>query len=90
EEVRFIQYFAHGQGLHAASWHDAFGQPVTHGCVNLSTTDAQWLFDWAPPRLPVGWHTRWPLAKAEESLWVFVERTSRHLADGGLRAASAP
>ena len=90
EEVRFIQYFARGQGLHAASWHDAFGQAVTHGCVNLSTADAQWLFDWAPPRLPDGWHTRWPLAKGEASLWVFVERSSRHLADGGLRAVGVP
>lgn len=85
EEVRFIQYFAHGQGLHAASWHDAFGQAVTHGCVNLSTDDARWLFEWSPPRLPEGWHTLWPLAKGVDSLWVLVERAPRALPDGGVR-----
>lgn len=85
EEVRFIQYFANGQGLHAASWHDAFGQPVTHGCVNLSTDDARWLFGWSPPALPEGWHTLWPLAKGVESLEVLVERVPRGRADGTAR-----
>lgn len=86
EEVPLIQYFARGQGLHAASWHDRFGQAVTHGCVNLSTADARWLFDWSPPRLPVGWHTLWPVPKGVESLWVLVDRSPRVLPDGGLRS----
>ena len=77
EEVRFIQYFARGQGLHAASWHDAFGQAVSHGCVNLSTEDARWLFEWSPPSLPQGWHTVWPLVKGTSSLWVLVEPAPR-------------
>ncbi len=85
EEVPFLQYFARGQGLHAASWHDRFGHAVTHGCVNLSTADARWLFDWSPPTLPVGWHTLWPGPKGVESLWVLVERTPRLLPDGGPR-----
>lgn len=85
EEVPLIQYFARGQGLHAAAWHDRFGQAVTHGCVNLSTADARWLFDWSPPRLPVGWHTLWPGPKGVESLWVLVDRTPRALPDGGVR-----
>jgi hypothetical protein len=85
EEVPFLQYFARGQGLHAASWHDRFGHAVSHGCVNLSTADARWLFDWSPPTLPVGWHTLWPGPKGVESLWVLVERTPRLLPDGGLR-----
>lgn len=91
EEVPFIQYFQRGQGLHAAAWHDRFGQAVTHGCVNLSTADAEWLFDWSPPRLPTGWHTLWPERAGLESLWVLVDRTPRSLPDGGLRGErSAP
>jgi hypothetical protein len=85
EEVPLIQYFERGQGLHAASWHDTFGQAVSHGCVNLSTADARWLFDWSPPRLPGGWHTLWPGPKGVESLWVLVESLPRVLPDGGLR-----
>ncbi|MBN2387875.1 MAG: L,D-transpeptidase [Anaerolineales bacterium] len=34
-------------GFHAAYWHDDFGRPVSHGCINLSPGDAQWLYDWA-------------------------------------------
>jgi lipoprotein-anchoring transpeptidase ErfK/SrfK len=26
-------------------WHDRFGVPTSHGCVNLSPADAEWLFD---------------------------------------------
>ncbi len=74
EEVPWIMYFAGSQGLHAAFWHDAFGRPASHGCVNLSPTDARWLFEWAPPRLPPGWHTVAPLALGVETLWVHVER----------------
>lgn len=72
EEVPFVLYFHRGQGLHGAFWHGQFGTPVSHGCVNLSVTDARALFWWAPPELPTGWHTRLP-GPTEEALWVWVE-----------------
>jgi lipoprotein-anchoring transpeptidase ErfK/SrfK len=34
-------------GFHGAYWHDDFGSPVSHGCVNLSPADAKWLYQWA-------------------------------------------
>jgi len=34
-------------GFHGAYWHDDFGKPVSHGCVNLSPADAKWLYEWA-------------------------------------------
>jgi hypothetical protein len=34
-------------GFHGAYWHDDFGRPVSHGCVNLSPGDALWLYEWA-------------------------------------------
>ena len=45
--VPFTMYFYKGYGLHGTYWHHNFGHPMSHGCVNLRTSDAQWLFDWA-------------------------------------------
>ena len=42
--------------LHAAYWHDQFGEPMSGGCVNLSVADARWLFEWTAPAVPAGWH----------------------------------
>lgn len=55
-EVPFVQYFSGGYALHAAYWHDDFGKPRSHGCINLSPRDAKWLFDWTSPDVPDGWH----------------------------------
>ena len=35
-----------GYGLHGAYWHDNFGHPMSHGCVNLSPEDSKTLFYW--------------------------------------------
>ncbi len=50
--VPHVMYFYHGFALHGAYWHNNFGTPMSHGCVNLSLPDAAWLFDWAEPSLP--------------------------------------
>lgn len=55
-DVPYIQYFKDGYALHAAYWHDQFGQPRSHGCVNLAPLDARWLFAFTKPELPKGWH----------------------------------
>jgi lipoprotein-anchoring transpeptidase ErfK/SrfK len=55
-DVPYVQYFNEGYALHAAYWHDAFGQPYSHGCVNLSPLDARWLFHWTDPPVPRAWH----------------------------------
>ena len=36
-----MQYFEEGYALHAAYWHDDFGTPRSHGCINLAPEDAQ-------------------------------------------------
>jgi hypothetical protein len=38
-----------GFSLHGAYWHNNFGHPMSHGCVNMRTVDAQKLYDWASP-----------------------------------------
>jgi lipoprotein-anchoring transpeptidase ErfK/SrfK len=55
-DVPWIQYFASGYALHGAYWHDVFGIPRSHGCVNLSPIDARLLFFWTDPPVPAGWH----------------------------------
>ena len=75
QEVPQIMWFAHDVALHAAVWHDRFGTPVSHGCVNLSLADGEWLFRWAPPELPEGWHALSPGAAGRPTLWVVIEGT---------------
>lgn len=45
--VPYTMYFYQGYGLHGTYWHHNFGTPMSHGCVNLSTPDAEWLYNWA-------------------------------------------
>jgi hypothetical protein len=40
--------------LHGAYWHNNFGTPMSHGCVNLRNEDAKWLYDWTDPVVPEG------------------------------------
>jgi lipoprotein-anchoring transpeptidase ErfK/SrfK len=52
--VPYTMYFYRGYALHGTYWHNNFGHPMSHGCVNLRTADAQWLFNWSDPPLPAG------------------------------------
>ena len=47
EDVPWTMYFDEARALHGAYWHNGYGYPRSHGCVNLSPGDAQWLFNWA-------------------------------------------
>ena len=55
-DVPWIQYFAAGYALHGAYWHDVFGVPRSHGCINLAPIDARYVFMWTEPSVPEGWH----------------------------------
>ena len=46
-DVPYIMYFYKGYGLHGTYWHSNFGTPMSHGCVNLRTNEAAWLYNWA-------------------------------------------
>lgn len=46
-DVPYVMYFYGNYGLHGTYWHNNFGTPMSHGCVNLSTTDAEWLYNWS-------------------------------------------
>jgi len=47
EDVPWTMYFDEARALHGAYWHTGYGWPRSHGCVNLSPGDAQWLYNWA-------------------------------------------
>lgn len=47
ENVPYVMYFYEDYALHGTFWHNNFGTPMSHGCVNMKTSDAQWLFDWS-------------------------------------------
>jgi lipoprotein-anchoring transpeptidase ErfK/SrfK len=46
--VPYTMYFYKGYAIHGTYWHNNFGHPMSHGCVNMRTSDAAWLFNWAP------------------------------------------
>lgn len=43
-----------GFGIHGTYWHDNFGHPMSHGCINMKTEEAGLLYQWAQPELPAG------------------------------------
>jgi len=47
QDVPWTMYFDQARALHATYWHTLFGYRQSHGCVNLSPGDANWLFQWA-------------------------------------------
>lgn len=46
-DVPWAMYYSGAFAIHGAYWHDDFGTPVSHGCVNLPVADAEKLFKWS-------------------------------------------
>ena len=46
-DVPYIMYYSGDYALHGAYWHQNFGIPMSHGCINLPLDAADWLFNWA-------------------------------------------
>ena len=62
--VPFVMYFGNAQipnwrgyGLHGTYWHNDFGTPRSHGCVNLPTSIAERLYYWTSPAIQLGINT---------------------------------
>ncbi|HEX4336798.1 MAG TPA: L,D-transpeptidase [Polyangiaceae bacterium] len=56
-DVPYVQYFDDdGHAIHGAYWHDKFGIPKSHGCINLAPEDARRIFYYTEPEVPDGWH----------------------------------
>lgn len=55
--VPYTMYFynseipkSRGYGLHGTYWHNNFGHPMSHGCVNMKTEDAEKIYYWSNPK----------------------------------------
>jgi len=46
--VQWVMYFAGENAIHGTYWHNNFGHPMSHGCVNATNQAAKWLYNWAP------------------------------------------
>lgn len=52
-EVPYVMYFYAGYALHGTYWHNNWGQPMSHGCVNLPTPEAEWFYTFTDIGTPV-------------------------------------
>lgn len=70
--ISWVSYFT-GSGIafHGTYWHNDYGKPRSHGCVNMLPEAAKWVFRWTMP--PVPYENRWTrLAKRSEGSFVKV------------------
>jgi hypothetical protein len=74
-EVPWAQNFSGPHALHAAYWHDGWGELKSGGCVNVSPIDGRWLYsEFTEPRVPEGWHgVRW-LSEIEPATTLIIRR----------------
>lgn len=70
--VQWVQYFYRSYAFHGTYWHNNFGTPMSHGCVNMTVEDAEWLFNWAMPE----WNgTRnWMRSTTENATLVWIHQ----------------
>jgi lipoprotein-anchoring transpeptidase ErfK/SrfK len=48
--VPWVSFFApHGIAFHGTYWHTDFGIPLSHGCINMRTDEAKWIYCWTTP-----------------------------------------
>ncbi len=66
--VPFVMFFyndqiARGRGfsLHGTYWHNNFGHPMSHGCVNMRTVDAEKIYYWADGSTKINIYGQAPL-----------------------------
>ncbi|WP_054520358.1 L,D-transpeptidase [Thermanaerothrix daxensis] len=52
--VPWVSYLMdNGISFHGTYWHNDFGRPRSHGCINLSPQDALWIYRWTHPTVPL-------------------------------------
>lgn len=54
--VEWVSWFSGDYSIHGTYWHHNFGHPMSHGCVNASNGDAQWVYEWDDVGTPVFIH----------------------------------
>lgn len=70
--VEWVQYFFEDYSFHGTYWHNNFGNPMSHGCVNMTNEDAEWLFKWSMPEY--AGETNWLRAVGDNAVLVYVHK----------------
>lgn len=52
-----------GYAVHGAYWHNQFGKPMSHGCINMSPKEAKLMFEWADTDTPIIIYGKMPLVR---------------------------
>ncbi|WP_460779266.1 L,D-transpeptidase family protein [Microbacterium shaanxiense] len=55
-DVPWVMYFNGDEALHGVYWHSNWGTPMSHGCVGMPVSAAQWLYNWSPEGVNVYVH----------------------------------
>jgi hypothetical protein len=42
-------FYPGGIAIHSTFWHNNFGEPTSHGCINAAPKDAKWIYRWSNP-----------------------------------------
>ena len=68
-----------GVAIHGAFWHNNFGTPRSHGCINVRPEDAKWIFRWTTPHVSLKQseirYTDWQLAIKDGTHVTSVKKT---------------
>ena len=51
--VPYVVYFYKGYAIHGTYWHNNFGHPMSHGCVNLSIENAKLIYNFMDYDTPI-------------------------------------
>jgi lipoprotein-anchoring transpeptidase ErfK/SrfK len=43
---------SYGISFHGTYWHNDYGAPHSHGCINLTPAEAKWIYRWTLPNVP--------------------------------------
>lgn len=87
--VPWTMYFFNDFAVHAAYWHDSFGERRSNGCVNLSPQDARLLYLWTSPEVPTGWSMSYATPETPGSL-VRIRRTVSPFNDAAISRVRPP
>ncbi len=55
-DVPWVMYFNGDEAIHGVYWHSNWGTPMSHGCVGMPVSAAQWLYNWSPEGVNVYVH----------------------------------
>lgn len=57
-----------GVSFHGTYWHNDYGKPRSHGCINLTPDDARWVYRWTLPVVPADQEIR----NADHGTYVYI------------------